>query len=414
MFTKKSRSKRFQLTKRSAFSQRVLALLFATIAALVLWACTGGDADGNAEPVVETGGGGAAESPAANAAVSYSVRRYVRGATQAVGLAFDTRGRLLYAEKDRGRIIRFTKGRKSVLARLNVSSGGETGLLGLAVGGDGSVYAYYTGTSSRCPNPTGGNGGGGGLEGHCVWRFKPTSGGRLRADGRVFSADHPSTASNHVGGGLHFGPDGALYLSIGDLGENDDPNKGPGRSQSLDVPFGKILRLDPAGKNAPAAGNPNSCGNVANSSQRNASDRRIWACGLRNTYQFTFDGSGVMWGAEAGDSCDEINRVRKAVNYGWQPPRTDCAGQGAGRPVLKVTGTPSGITVPLSKAAGGWRNEVFYCIFDGNKLMHYDPSHRKTSEVSKAAGRCSYDLISRANRLYMSSGENIYRLTIKR
>lgn len=406
------------MTESATQSRRLIALLLAATAALVLWACAGDDADGNtagdAEPAAEIAGEPAAsESHDAGAALSYGVRRYVRDTPQAVGLAFDTSGRLLYAEKDSGRILRFSKGNKTVLASLTVSGGGEAGLLGLAVDKNDFVYAYYTSSSASCPDPTTASGDGA-LEGHCVWRFKPASGGRLRADGRVFSSDHPSEAGNHVGGGLHFGPDGALYLSIGDLGENDDPDKGPGRAQNLDVPFGKILRLDPSGENAPAAGNPNSCGNVANTSQRSASDRRIWACGLRNTYQFAFDASGVMWGAESGDGCDEINRIREAVNYGWQPPRTECAGEGAGRPTLKITGTPSGITVPTAKSARGWRNDVFYCVFNGNILMRYDQGSRKKREVRKASGHCSYDLISRGNRLYMSSGEDIYRLTIKR
>lgn len=389
--------------------RRIFITTLAAIgAAMALWACSGGASEKSGTPDAAP-----AADESASAALSYSVRRYVRGANQAVGLAFDNKGRLLYAEKDSGRIIRYSRGRKSVLATLGVSGGGEAGLLGLAVDGAGRVYAYYTGSSSSCPNPTT-SPADGGIEGHCVWRFTPTSSGRLKADGRVFSANHPSTASNHVGGGLRIGADGALYLSVGDLGENEDPDKGPGRAQSLSVPFGKILRLDPAGNNKAADGNPSTCGDADNSSQRNISDDRIWACGLRNTYQFTFDVRGTMWGSEAGDSCDEINRVKAGVNYGWQSPRTDCAGSGAGRPVLKISGTPSGITVPTSKAAGGWRNDVFYCVFSGSTLMRYDQSSRKVSQVRKAAGFCSYDLISRGSRLYMSSGEHIYRLSIKR
>lgn len=395
--------------------RRLAAGLLVGTALLALWACAGGASERNASSASSSADTAAA--PGSNdiksSATNYSVRRYVRGASQAVGLAFDNNGRLLYAEKDAGRIVRFSNGRKTVLATLGIAGGGEAGLLGLAVDSSGGVYAYYTGPSESCPDPTGSSASSG-VAGHCVWRFSPTSGGRLKADHRVFASDHPSSAENHVGGGLHFGPDGALYLSIGDLGENDDPNNGPGRSQSLSVPFGKILRLDPAGNNDAAAGNPGECGNSDNSAKRNASDKRIWACGLRNTYQFTFDAGGQMWGAESGDGCDEINRLSAGVNYGWQPPRTDCSGSGDGRPTLKITGTPSGITVPTAKAARGWRNDVFYCIFSGNKLMRYDRSSRHVSSLRKAEGLCSYDLVSRGGRLYMSSGDDIYRLSIRR
>ncbi|MFY9487979.1 MAG: PQQ-dependent sugar dehydrogenase [Solirubrobacterales bacterium] len=394
--------------------RRPVMFLLAGVAAVVLWACSDGAADG--KPAAEAGATGSEQATAsdtASAAISYSVRRYVRGAPQAVGLAFDTRGRLIYAEKDSGRIIRYSNGSKRVMATLNVSGGGEAGLLGLTSDSKNNVYAYYTSGSQGCPDPTG-SGGGGGLDGHCVWRFKTTGGGRLTADGLVFSSNHPSDASNHVGGGLHIGPDGALYLSIGDLGENDDPNKGPGRAQDLSVPFGKILRLDPAGRNKGATGNPGNCGNVANSSQRPASDDRIWACGLRNTYQFAFDANKRMWGSEAGDSCDEINRIVAGVNYGWEPPRTDCSGSGAGRPILKVSGTPSGIAVPTSRSAGSWRNDVFYCLFVSGELVRYDQKTRKRAKLGRGGGQCGYDMIARGNKIYMSSGEDVFRLSIKR
>lgn len=390
--------------------RRPSAVLLASAAATLLWACASGASD---RPESQTTNPTpAAEATAQTARTSFS--RYVRSTDAAVGLAFDKRGHLLFAEKDSGRIIRFRRGRKTVLAKLGVVGGGEPGLLGLAVARNGNVFAYYTSSNASCPNPTRASSGGS-LEGHCVWRFRPTSSGRLRADGRVFSAGHPSSANNHVGGGLHFGPDGALYLSIGDLGENDDPNNGPGRAQSLSVPFGKVLRLDPDGNNTPADGNPGECGNADNSSMRDASDKRIWACGLRNTYQFAFDVNGVMWGAEAGDSCDEINKVKPAVNYGWQPPRTDCSGKGAGTPVLKPGGTPSGITVLSDRKTGPWRNDVLFCRFTaGGSLMRYDQSSRRLSEVRSATGKCLFDMASRRNRVYISSGDSIYRLTVSR
>jgi glucose/arabinose dehydrogenase len=367
-------------------------------AALSLWACAGG---------------ASGDTPAATTAATHaSVHRYVKNANQAVGLAFDTRGRLLYAEKDNGKIIRYSRGRKTTLAKLGVSGGGEPGLLGLAVAASGETYAYYTSSNASCPDPTKSSAGGG-LKGHCIWAFKP-SGGRLVADHLVFSAPHPSTAQNHVGGGLHIGPDKELYLGLGDLGENDNPSNGPGRSQSLSVPFGKILRLNPAGTNEGASGNPSTCGNADNSAQRDISDGRIWACGLRNPYSYAWDSSGRMWVADVGDSCDEINIVKPGVNYGWQPPRTDCSGAGSGRPILKVTGTPSGVAIPLSKLAGSWRNDVFYCLFVPGKLIRYDASSRKSSTIAAGAKKCGYDMVSRGRYIYMSAGDDIYRLAIKR
>lgn len=375
-------------------------------AAVALWACAGGAKKSESSTTEQA-------SPQAEAAVSVSVRRYVSNVNQAVGLAFDNRGRLLYAEKDSGRIIRVSKGKKTVLARItDVAGGGEAGLLGLASDKSGNVFAYYTGASEGCPSPTR-NSGGGDIEDHCVWRFKP-SGGRLAPDRLIFSSGHPSEASNHVGGGLHFGPDGGLYLGLGDLGENGDPDKGPGRAQSLSGPFGKILRLNPSATNRGAAGNPSTCGNADNSSQRNISDDRIWACGLRNPYSFDWDSSKRLWAVDVGDSCDELNIIRKGVNYGWEPPRTDCAGAGAGRVIRKISGTPSGVAISKSRAAGSWRNDVFYCLFIGGELVRYDSSSRRATPVRAAQGKCGYDLAARGNFIYMSNGNEISRMRIKR
>lgn len=407
--TKTSRSRKSRSTERSLALPHGSALL-ALVAALTFWACAGGAANGDesqsAQPAGDT------PSDTAQTAASASVRRYVSNTSQAVGLAFDERGRLLYAEKDSGRIVRVAGGKKTVLAKLNVAGGGEAGLIGLAVDGKDNVYAHYTGPRAGCPRPTSGSGGSS-IRAHCIWAFKP-SGGRLRADHMVFSSGHPSPADNHVGGGLHIGPDDALYLGLGDLGENGDPNNGPGRAQSLSVPFGKILRLDPARSNRGAAGNPTTCGNADNSSQRKITDTRIFACGLRNPYSFDFDSRGRLWAAEAGDSCDEINIVLPGVNYGWEPPRTDCAGTGKGKPAKTLSGTPSGVAIPKSSSAGAWRNDVFTCLFVGGQQIRIDGSNKRTSRVRAGDGRCGYDQIARGNRIYMSNGTDIYRMTIRR
>lgn len=345
--------------------------------------------------------------------MSSSVRRFASNLDQALGLTFDNRGRLLYAEKETGRIVRVSGGKKTVLARLQtVATSAEAGLLGLAADGRGRVFAYYVGSRAGCPNPTR-TSGGSGMEAHCIWRFKPSN-GRLAADRLIFSSDHPSEGDNHVGGGLHIGPDGALYLGIGDLGENGDPDKGPGRAQSLSVPFGKILRLDPASTNRGASGNPKTCGNAENSSQRTISDGRIFACGLRNPYSFDWDSGKRLWSLDVGDACDELDLIKSGVNYGWQPPRTDCEGTGDGRVIKKITGTPSGLAIPKSSSAGSWRNDVFYCLFIEGKLIRYDTKTRQATEVPKARGRCGYDLAAKGSSIYMSDGTSISVLRIKK
>lgn len=391
-----SKSKRSRSTDRS---RAALGAGAALLAAVSLWACS----DGSAQQSPES-------QPVAAAAGTSKARTYVSNTRNAIGLAFDNKGRLLYAEKDTGRIIRVARGKRTTLARLRVAGGGEAGLLGLAVNKTGDVWAYYTSPSSGCPNPTK-DSSSGGIKAHCVWRFTP-SGSKLKADKLVFSAGHPSAAENHVGGALHLGPDGALYLGIGELGENEDPSKGPSRAQDLSVPFGKILRLDPYATNEGATGNPTTCGNADNSAQRTIEDRRIWACGLRNPFSFDWDSKRRLWVADVGDSCDELNIVKAGVNYGWQPPRTDCSGEGAGKPVLKLTGTPSGVAVPKSKAAGSWRNDVFFGVFADESMKRYDPSSKKLRTVSAAKNRTGWALAASGKYLYMSNGTRISRLPL--
>jgi glucose/arabinose dehydrogenase len=376
--------------------------LLVTIAALSLWACSSGNATSSA--------GTAAADDSAVAARAVTARTYVKNTDNALALTIDNHGRLLYAEKNSGRIIRVSGGRRTTLVRLRVAGGGEPGLLGLASNSRGYVWAYYTSSSRSCPKPTSGSSSGE-VAAHCVWRLKPSH-GRLKADKLIFSAGHPSSAENHVGGALHFGPDRALYLGLGDLGENDDPERGPARAQDLSIPFGKILRLDPAATNKGAAGNPTTCGNATNSAKRTIVDRRIWACGLRNPYSFDWDSSGRLWVAEVGDGCDELNVVRSGVNYGWQPPRTDCAGSGSGRPVLKLSGTPSGVAVPKSRRAGSWRNKVFFGIFADSTLRRYDPASRRQKEISAARGRTGWSLVAGSRYLYMSNGSKISRIKL--
>lgn len=114
--------------------------------------------------------------------------------------------------------------------------------------------------------------------------------------------------SNHNGGMLTFGPDGRLYVALGDGGSGGDPM---GNGQDSTTVLGTILRLTEDGE-APA-GNP---------FVGRAGDDRIWAYGLRNPWRFAFDPpSGTLYIADVGQNeWEEVNAVaddRAGVNYGW-------------------------------------------------------------------------------------------------
>jgi uncharacterized repeat protein (TIGR03806 family) len=127
-------------------------------------------------------------------------------------------------------------------------------------------------------------------------------------------------ADNHNGGQLHFGPDGFLYLGLGDGGGGGDPQENAQNTMRL---LGKMLRIDvdsqqlpygiPADNMFPA--NPR-C-NVNGSGTQNCPE--IYALGLRNPWRWSFDRqTGTQWVADVGQSqWEEINILQRGGNYGW-------------------------------------------------------------------------------------------------
>ena len=127
--------------------------------------------------------------------------------------------------------------------------------------------------------------------------------------------------SNHNGGKIAFGPDGYLYISIGDGGGGGDPQ---GNAQNLNTVFGSILRLDiDIDGNNPIEENPDlPNGNYeipSNNPRRGQSGLdELYAWGIRNTWKFSFDETGRLWGADVGQSAfEEINIISNGANYGW-------------------------------------------------------------------------------------------------
>jgi len=199
-----------------------------------------------------------------------------------------------------------------------VRNSGEQGLLGLAFAPDygtsGRVFVNFVN-----------------LEGHTVIaRFKRSGADPLRADPQSrFDLRWPDGQrvisqpfSNHNGGQLAFGPDGYLYVGMGDGGSGNDPMHLAQNPQSL---LGKMLRLDvsvpdddPEGYNVPPT-NP-FAGQAGVRSE-------IWSFGLRNPWRWSFDdpargGTGAMLIADVGQNAfEEINHEpagRGGRNYGWR------------------------------------------------------------------------------------------------
>jgi glucose/arabinose dehydrogenase len=180
-----------------------------------------------------------------------------------------------------------------------VSNGSEQGLLGIAFHPDGTkLYVNFTNTA-----------------GDTVVREYAFSGGRadVASARQVMLVDQPFP--NHNGGNLLFGPDGYLYIGLGDGGSADDPL---GNAQSLDTLLGKMLRIDPRPSGASAYRIPPDNPFV----DRDGRDE-IWATGLRNPWRYSFDrATGDLWTADVGQNAWEEIDLQAASsnggeNYGW-------------------------------------------------------------------------------------------------
>lgn len=188
--------------------------------------------------------------------------------------------------------------------KMRTETGFEDGLHGLAFhprfAKERRVYVCYTQSDPRRT---------------VLSEFTVPDGGAFRADvgseRTVLEFPHP--LGNHWGGGITFGPDGFLYLGIGDGGLRDDPYR---LGQNLWTLHGKILRIDVDGREPGLPyGIPKDNPFAAVQEVRS----EIWAYGFRNPWGMSFDRStGTLWCADVGqDSWEEVNLVKKAANYGW-------------------------------------------------------------------------------------------------
>ncbi len=223
--------------------------------------------------------------------------------------------------------------------RTKVADGGERGLLGIAFDPDFEtnrrLFVYYTRNGGDI----------------VVARYK-TNASRTNVDestGKPILLIEHSAAGNHNGGGMAFGPDGFLYIAVGDGGGSGDPGNDAQRKDSL---LGKVLRINTDGtgqgtfdrysipKSNPYAGPTQGRG-------------EIWARGLRNPWRISFDrGTGALFVADVGqERYEEINRQSAGAggrNYGWNAME--------GKHCYKPSKCPkSGDTLPVAEYthAGG-------------------------------------------------------------
>jgi glucose/arabinose dehydrogenase len=285
-------------------------LLLALLALLAFAAGCGDDDDSNSEEEFNPFG---------------LEKQLVAEAPDPVALTFAPDGRLFFAEKYTGN-IRIVSADGTLLsepfASIEVATwlgyqGTDWGLTGLALDpafeSNGYLYALYTETVTESDTrPT---------AKPVLVRF--TADDNVGTDRTVIIGDFPETRLDHQGfkanGALHLGPDGVLYVSMGDYDWGKDGPRGTGAAQDLSFAGGKLLRVDTNGQ-APSD-NP--------LADNEGADPRIFAYGFSSPFEFAFHPTtGDVYGTDSTDSCEELNLILPASNYGYPDigdfPYPDC------------------------------------------------------------------------------------------
>jgi hypothetical protein len=223
--------------------------------------------------------------------------------------------RLLVVEREGTIVERSTAGTRQLfdLTELVSCCDVERGMLSIAPAPDfessGRIYVTYAGTPQA-----------GGAEGDVhLDSFRPNPAGGVPIREPILSVGHEQE-DNHNGGQLQWGPDGHLYMSLGDGGGTGDPFENGQDTKEL---LGKILRIDPHPGQAPAYSIP-----TGNPFVGTAGRAEIWAYGLRNPWRFSFDrATGDMAIGDVGqDAREEIDVATSptagvvggaGANYGW-------------------------------------------------------------------------------------------------
>ena len=260
-------------------------------------------------------------------------------------------GRIVVFQNDPG--VESAETFLDIRERVN-DSGNEEGLLGLAFdpafAQNGHFYVNYTASGPRRT---------------VVSRFSVSADDPSRADpdSELVFLEVAQPYRNHNGGHIAFGPDGMLYVGLGDGGSSGDPR---GNGQDTSTLLGSILRIDVSGLDetggyAAPSDNPFAGGD-------GTARGEIWAYGLRNPWRFSFDRqTGDLWAADVGQNqYEEVDLIRPGRNYGWNFMEgskcfrpTNCDTRGLEMPVAEY-GRDGGCSVTGGYVYRGSRQPALY------------------------------------------------------
>jgi len=242
--------------------------------------------------------------------------------------------------------------------------------------------------------------------------------------------------TNHNGGAIHFGPDGKLYVAIGD--HNYDGAQATHPSQRTDTPFGKMLRLNPDGSNPDD--NPFYNGSATNW------EGSIWAMGLRNPFTFAIDpADGRVFINDVGEgSWEEINAGEAGANFGWAgsssplwegfendatpPPWTNyddpqmAYNHSSDPPTPAAVNITGGVFYPGGGNFGeAYEGMYFFSDAGANFIRFFDPANPgslATPDTSQGFasnmstfGPVDLKVDAQGNLYYLARGGELYRIT---
>jgi glucose/arabinose dehydrogenase len=317
---------------------------------------------------------------AATLPANFTETQFAGGLSNPTAMTFAPDGRLFVCQQTgQLRVVKNGSLLATPFVSLTVDSNGERGLLGVAFdpnfATNNFVYVYYTSPTPSVHNR--------------VSRF--TANGDVAAAGSevvIFELNNLSSATNHNGGAIHFGPDGMLYIAVGE-------NANSANSQSIGNLLGKILRINSDGT-IPTT-NPTSFPGIAGSPSGN--NRAIWSVGLRNPYTFTFQpGSGRMFINDVGQNTwEEINDGIAGSNYGWSNCEGNCSPANSNyRDPLFQYGHGSSATTGCAITGGAFYNpttvnfpndyvsKYFFAEFCTGWIRRFDPA--TNSSIPFASG----------------------------
>ena len=304
-----------------------------------------------------------------------SIETLLSNMVNPIAMVFDPAGRLFYTEKTTGNVRLYAGGvlQPSPVINFSVDSSGEQGLLGITIDPDFNnnryIYIYYTclAGSTGCPTKE-----------NRVVRFVE-NGGVGSSPTTIMTSPNSTGSTNHNGGNIHFGPDGKLYVSIGE-------DATPAYSQDAAEKRGKIHRINSDG--TIPVDNPVFTQTGAIPS--------LFALGLRNSFDFAIDPYTPMnpyprmFASENGPNCDdEMNRIEAGYNYGWRASYPCDDGNPSPTyntiPPLWFLGTGTGSSGPCCDAPTGiavytgnqipqWTGHIFMAAYNNQSMRHMYPS----------------------------------------